>query len=65
MTAGVRTKPAPWCPECGAVMTLRRPKPSQDWAAFWGCKMWPDCDGTRNIDDDTGMPERDANEPPR
>lgn len=65
MTVGIRTKSEPWCPECGPVMKLRKPNPHQIWLAFWGCSTFPDCDGTRQIDENTGMPERDDNEPPR
>ena len=55
MTGPIRSKPEPWCPECGAMMVLRRPKSYQDWNAFWGCPGYPDCEGTRNIDED-GLP---------
>lgn len=56
MPRGIRTEPKPHCPECGAPMVLRRPKPHQDWKPFWGCKLWPDCKGTLNIGED-GEPE--------
>lgn len=61
---GIRTKPEPRCPKCGAVMRLRRPTPSQDWSPFWGCSQYPDCRETRQIDEDTGLPERTDEEPP-
>lgn len=54
----IRTKPEPVCPECGALMVLRRPKIGQNWQPFWGCKLWPECDGKRQIEPD-GTPEDD------
>jgi len=54
----VRTKPVPYCLECGAKMVLRRPRPGQDWSTFWGCSLFPDCRGTRSIGSD-GLPEAD------
>ena len=54
----IRTKPVPYCPECGARMVLRRPRPGQSWRAFWGCNRWPDCSGKRRIMED-GLPEQD------
>ena len=27
-------------------MKLRRPKPGDEWSAFWGCGRYPNCDGT-------------------
>jgi hypothetical protein len=53
---GIRTKPEPYCPECGAKMKLRKPGINQHWQAFWGCSQYPDCHGTRNIGED-GKPE--------
>ena len=47
---GIRTKPEPWCPKCGARMVLKRPQPYQSWQAFWGCMQYPECRGTRGID---------------
>ena len=49
MATYIRTKPEPYCPECGAKMALRRPKPSQDFEPFWGCSQYPDCRGTRRV----------------
>ena len=57
MPAGIKTKPEPYCPQCGARMRLRRPKAHQDWKAFWGCSEYPACTGTRGIDPETGEPE--------
>jgi DNA topoisomerase-3 len=51
MTIYIRTKPEPYCPECGARMVLRRPKPSQVFDPFWGCSQYPDCKGTRSVKD--------------
>ena len=56
--SGIRTKPVPYCPECGAKMALKRPRPGQDWDPFWGCALYPDCRGTRQIQED-GTPEAD------
>jgi ssDNA-binding Zn-finger/Zn-ribbon topoisomerase 1 len=58
MTKPIRTKPIPYCPECGAQMVLRKPRNGQTWDAFWGCSQYPDCRGTRRIMDD-GRPEPD------
>lgn len=55
---GIQTYPVPYCPDCGAKMMLRRPRPSQDWPAFWGCSQFPNCRGKRGIDED-GKPEMD------
>jgi len=54
----VRTKPEPYCPDCGARMVLRRPRPNQDWEPFWGCNRFPNCRGVRHIQED-GTPEED------
>lgn len=55
---GIRTKPIPYCPECGSRMAIRRPNPGQSWDPFWGCTRYPDCEGTREILED-GTPEPD------
>jgi ssDNA-binding Zn-finger/Zn-ribbon topoisomerase 1 len=58
----MRTKPEPYCPICGAKMILRKPKPGPNmpnWSPFWGCGRYPDCHGKRNIDPETGEPEKD------
>lgn len=57
MTTGIQTKPEPYCPDCGAKMILRRPKPNQSWKAFWGCNRFPDCKGRVGIDS-RGRPEQ-------
>jgi len=54
----IRTKPEPYCPECGAQMRLRKPRENQTWEAFWGCSQYPECKGARNILPD-GTPEED------
>lgn len=56
MSATIRTKPEPSCPECGAIMRLRRPPPGKSWEPFWGCNRFPNCKGTMNIDTETGKP---------
>jgi len=60
MTRGIQTLPVPYCPDCGAPMVLRRPKPHQDWEPFWGCSLHfkDGCSGSRNIGED-GKPEDD------
>jgi len=57
----IQIKPEPFCPECGAKMVLRRPRPDQSWLAFWGCNRFPECKGTRQIDEN-GKPEDDYEE---
>lgn len=52
----IRTKPEPYCPECGAKMKLRRPRPDQDWESFWGCSQFPHCRTTVQIGND-GLPK--------
>ena len=47
----IHTKPEPYCPDCGAIMVLRRPGDKQVWEPFWGCNRFPDCKGTRSIDE--------------
>jgi len=32
------------CPDCGGAMISRKGK----FGIFWGCKMYPDCKGTRD-----------------
>lgn len=54
----IQTKPEPFCPLCGARMVLRRPQKDDDWRPFWGCNLWPDCRGKRQIMPD-GRPEED------
>ena len=54
MEKSIKTKPEPYCPECGAMMVLRRPRKHQEWSPFWGCGRWPNCDRTRKIDFTTG-----------
>lgn len=39
---------SPACPQCGAAMRLRTGKRGQ----FWGCSRYPQCKGTRNVEDD-------------
>ena len=59
MTRGIRTKPVPYCPECGAQMVLRKAKPHKwQFNPFWGCSQYPECRGTRDIKAD-GTPEND------
>lgn len=54
----LQTKPEPYCPECGARMRLRRPRPHDNWEPFWGCSQYPECGGTRKIGSD-GKPAPD------
>ena len=55
---GIQTAPAPFCPDCGARMILKLPRPDQEWNAFWGCVEFPDCTGSREIGED-GKPVYD------
>ena len=59
----IRTKPVPWCPDCGALMVLRKPNPnlSNGWEPFWGCSQFPACRSSRNILAD-GLPEMELGE---
>ena len=36
-----------YCRKCGATMKLRTPKETDNWRPFWGCKRYPDCDGSK------------------
>jgi ssDNA-binding Zn-finger/Zn-ribbon topoisomerase 1 len=57
MLKTIKVEPKPACPDCGAVMVLRRPnKTSQTWDEFWGCPHYPKCQGARSIDFETGLP---------
>ncbi len=49
MPKPIRTKPVPYCDECGAQMKLRTPDSNQDWEPFWGCTRYPKCKGSINI----------------
>ena len=44
----------PDCPNCGLQMVRRTRK--KDGSPFWGCRKFPDCRGTRNIDIDSLSP---------
>ena len=35
----------PACPDCGATMALRSGK----FGSFWGCSMYPNCMGTKQL----------------
>ena len=45
----VDIKSAPSCPKCSAPMRLRKPKPGDNWKAFWGCSKFrvTNCKGSR------------------
>ncbi len=51
MSKIVHTTANPDCPECGAKPMILRTRRS-DSAKFWGCRNFPDCKGTRNIDEE-------------
>lgn len=40
----------PKCPDCGSDMKLRQNKSTQE--SFWGCTQYPECIGTRRIDEE-------------
>ena len=42
-------KKAPSCPKCGAKMILRHRKDGS--GQFWGCSIYPACNGARDVDD--------------
>lgn len=50
--AGIVEKPIPTgsfaCPECGSEMVVRTRR--SDGNKFWGCKKYPECNGTRDSD---------------
>jgi ssDNA-binding Zn-finger/Zn-ribbon topoisomerase 1 len=58
----IKTKPEPNCPECGGKMVLRLPRNDQNWSPFWGCKDYPNCRGSVNIDPQTGEPDEGYND---
>lgn len=39
-------KETPRCPKCGSEMSLRKPRQGDEWLPFYGCRRWPECDGT-------------------
>jgi len=51
----IKTKPEPYCPECGEKCILKLPRPDQTWEPFWGCSDFPKCRGSVNIGED-GLP---------
>lgn len=42
------------CPDCGGEMVSRLNR--RENSRFWGCKKYPDCKGTRNVDGDERKP---------
>ncbi len=38
-----------FCPEDGAILVKRIPRPDDDWEIFLGCRNWPECKYTRTI----------------
>lgn len=36
------------CPTCGGPMVSR--SNNRDGSRFWGCRSYPDCRGTRNVE---------------
>ena len=61
----ITTQPRPYCPECGAQMYLRLPRPGGKlFDPFWGCSLYPECRGSRNIDPRTGEPFPDQEPEP-
>ncbi len=51
MASYIRTKPESFCPVYGAKMILRRPKLHQSFETFWGCSQYPDCKGSREVEE--------------
>jgi ssDNA-binding Zn-finger/Zn-ribbon topoisomerase 1 len=49
MNKPIKTKPEPYCPDCGGRMKLRKPGPGAAWDPFWGCSNYPGCKGSRDI----------------
>jgi len=56
MPVGIQLEPKPCCPDCGAKMRLRRRH--ADGKPFWGCELWPECEGSLDIGPD-GKPVLD------
>ena len=59
MPVGIRTKPEPYCPKCGAKMRLIRAGQGRTKKPFWTCPLWHEdgCDGKRQVDPETGEPD--------
>jgi len=56
----------PHCPLCGGDMKLITPEEFVTvYDPFWGCEMYPDCSGKRNVDPGTGLPALTAEEEER
>ncbi len=46
--------PAPACPTCGAQLALRTARQGKNAGSrFWGCFSYPECKGTRPIEEET------------
>lgn len=43
---------APWCPTCGAIMRFIPVGAGKTEKAFWGCSQYPDCRGSRQIEEE-------------
>lgn len=40
----------PTCPDCGGPMRMRQNRQTNE--DFWGCYGYPECTGTREVDND-------------
>ena len=49
LESGVEMPDIPKCPKCDAPMSLKKPKPDQNWDAFYGCTRYPECKGTISL----------------
>ena len=50
--SGAATQDAPVCPDCGKPMTMRTArKGPRTGQPFWGCSAYPECKGTRLMEE--------------
>lgn len=49
LTLTLRADLAVYCPRCGGLCILRRPRWGDGWEAFWGCEEYPHCNGSVKI----------------
>lgn len=51
-------KSTPRCPDCNSLMTQRTNR--RTGMDFWGCSTYPECNGTREIDQEEHHDDSDA-----
>ncbi len=52
--------PVPTCPSCGAHMTLRTNRKTDE--KFYGCTFYPECTGTRPADEEVAAEDETPSE---